>query len=449
MKNNTTDSRWESVKTVLKDSLSEQNYYTWIKPIQLNDIKSDKIVLSVSSDFQMEWIKNNYYPRIESACQTVFGKTISITIIVVEDQENETAAGVQTPLTKIDIEDDDAPKFYPKYTFNKFVVGRSNEFAFEAAKRVAIAPGQTYNPLLIYGGSGLGKTHLLQSVGHKIVEDNSLLKVMFRNCQEFIDDLVTAIKYKSADEFRRNYREIDVLLIDDIHFITRGDFAQEEFFNTFNNLHLKRKQIVITSDRLPNEIKGLADRLKSRFEWGGTVPIEAPDFETRKAILSNFIRDQNTKLIFPEDVVDYISENIKSNIRSLEGACLNTIIYAEIHNCKISIDLVREAIKDILVTGIDNVSTETIQKVVSDYYNVSMVDMKSKKKTKEISHARNIAIFLVRELTNFSLSEIGEEFGFRDHATISYSINLIKKKFRNDNKIKMEVERIRSILQKK
>ncbi|MDV9958632.1 chromosomal replication initiator protein DnaA, partial [Clostridioides difficile] len=337
------------------------------------------------------------------------------------------------------------PNLNPKYTFDTFVIGNSNRFAHAACVAVAESPAKAYNPLFLYGGVGLGKTHLMHAIGHHIVSQKKDSKVVYVSSEKFTNELINSIKDDKNEEFRNKYRNVDVLLIDDIQFIAGKERTQEEFFHTFNTLHEANKQIIISSDRPPKDIPTLEDRLRSRFEMGLITDIQAPDFETRIAILRK--KAQLERIDVPNEVMSYIAKNIKSNIRELEGALTRVVAYSSLSNRVISFDLATEALKDIITTSKnEEINVLRIKEKVSSVFNLKMEDFNSKKRTRSIAYPRQIAMYLTRELTDLSLPKIGEEFGGRDHTTVIHAHDKVSKDIEESEEIKTKIDKIISDL---
>ncbi len=328
----------------------------------------------------------------------------------------------------------------PKYTFEGFVVGPSNRFAHAATMAIAESPAKAYNPLFIYGGVGLGKTHLMQAACHYISEMNKKLNLCYISSERFTNELINAIQHRTTPKFREKYRNVDVLLIDDIHFIAGKEATQEEFFHTFNTLYDAHKQIVLSSDRSPKAIPGLEARLVSRFEWGLVTDVQPPDLETRIAILKK--KTERNAVALPEEVLYFIAERIKTNIRELEGAIIKVIAYASLENQKITLDLAKEVLKDVLFGEIKKISIDLIQKKVAGYFDIKTSDMKAKKRNKQIAYPRQVAMYLSRELTNATLPDIGERFGGRDHSTVIHACEKIHKELRKNQNVKNLINRL-------
>lgn len=434
---------WEKVLNIIRPEVSDVAYKTWFADANLVSLDENTLVISVSNDLICSML-NRYIYLIQNAAKSVLGSMHKIEIIV--DGQH---VGTQQSATSF-VEDMPKPLSHsyqdgifinPKYTFETFVVGNSNRFAHAAAVAVAEAPAQAYNPLFLYGDSGLGKTHLMHAIANYIKENNSKLKVVYISSEKFTNELISAISTRSTAQFRSKYRSADVLLIDDVQFLAGKEMVQEEFFHTFNDLHNANKQIVLTSDRLPREINTLEDRLKTRFEWGLTGDIQPPDYETRIAILQKKAEQDNVSI--PYDVYCYMAERIKSNIRELEGALNRITSYAKITGKPLSLSLAQEALKDFIVEeGTVRITPKSIKQIVSKYYNVSLDDMVSKKKTKNIAYARQVAMYLCRTLTDMSLPMIGNEFGGRDHTTVMHAVDKIEKDIKNDKNTENTIESI-------
>lgn len=430
---------WGKALTLLKGELTEISFNTWIKTINPLSLSSDIIYLSVPASFNKGILESRYQSLIMNAIKQITFKKYKINFVVPsEDGDIQGLSNQSVPQKK------DVVKsiLNPKYTFDTFVIGNSNRFAHAAALAVAEAPAQAYNPLFIYGGVGLGKTHLMHAIGHFVLSDNSLLKVLYVSSEKFTNELINAIKDDKNEEFRSKYRNIDILLIDDIQFIAGKERTQEEFFHTFNALYELNKQIIISSDKPPKDIKTLEERLKSRFEWGLIADMQAPDLETRIAILRK--KAQLESLDVPNDVMVFIADKIASNIRELEGALNRVIAFASLTKNEITIDLANKALKDILSANKAKViNCESIQAVVARYFNVKQEDFKSRKRTRDIAFPRQIAMFLCRELTDMSLPKIGANFGGRDHTTVIHAYDKIKEGIETSSETRRAVNEIK------
>jgi chromosomal replication initiator protein len=328
----------------------------------------------------------------------------------------------------------------PKYTFDSFVVGPSNRFAHAASLAICDSPAKAYNPLFIYGGVGLGKTHLMHAIGQRVIQKFPKYKILYISSEDFTNQLITAIQNRTTLKFREKYRSVDILLIDDIHFIAGKESTQEEFFHTFNSLYDAHKQIIVSSDRPPKEIQALEERLVSRFEWGLVTDIQPPDFETRIAILKK--KSEKETIALPDDVFYFLAEKIRTNIRELEGALIRVVAYAKLIGREISVDLVKEILKDMISEGEKKITIDLIQRKVSEYFDIKLSDMKVKRRSKAIAYPRQLAMYLTRHLTDYSLPEIGEQFGGRDHTTVLHAYERIEKDLKTKRGFKEVVDRL-------
>lgn len=427
---------WEKTLVVLKTELTEVSYNTWVQTIEARGVKGDKFYLEVPNPFNKEILENRYVGLIENAVKQICGIDFKIEFVLPGKSpmiNDVTEAG------NIDL--NDLPRLNPKYVFEEFVIGNSNRFAHPASLAVAESPAKAYNPLFIYGGVGLGKTHLMHAIGHYILNHNPASKVMYVSSETFTNELINSIKDDKNEAFRNKFRTVDVLLVDDIQFIAGKERTQEEFFHTFNALHEANKQIILSSDRPPKEIPTLEDRLRSRFEWGLITDIQPPDFETRIAILR---KKAETEFIdVSNDVLSFIAKNIKSNIRELEGALTRIVAYSSLTNKSVSIELATEALKDIVKPSRPKqINVEMIKDVVSQYYNMRVEDFDSKRRTRSISYPRQIAMYLCRELTDLSLPRIGEEFGGRDHTTVIHAYDKITNDILEDDDLQARIQKM-------
>ena len=411
---------WDQCLNELKTDLSESQFNTWIRPlIYSRDEHSDTITLFAPNKFVVDWVEKNYLTKIKTIAQEAGGQTTSISILVGDDQppiENNANPSEQT--TKVT-----GATLNKLYTFENFVGGKSNQIARAAALQIAENPGQSYNPFFIYGGVGLGKTHLMQSVGNEIITQKKNKRIAYVHSERFVGEMVSAIQHNNLNSFKNDYRSLDVLLIDDIQFLAGKEKSQEEFFHTFNVLIESGSQIIITSDKFPKEIKGLEERLRSRFGWGLTVSIDPPEMETSVAILLVKARLEGFSL--PEEVAFFICENIRSNVRELEGALRKIIATSRFTGVDPSIEMARECLKDLLSLQSRTLTTSSIQKVVAEYYNIRVSDLHSKKRSRSITRPRQLAMAVTKELTNYSLPEIGDSFGGRDHTTVIHACKKI------------------------
>lgn len=426
---------WEKTLNIIKSEMSEVSFNTWIKSCEPLSISSDSIRLGVPNEFTKDILEQRYKDLVTNAIKLISSKKYNIEFLIESDTSElpseDTTLRHNKKNSAVVVNDLMLATLNPKYTFDSFVIGNSNRFAHAASLAVAESPAKAYNPLFIYGGVGLGKTHLMHAIGHYILQNNSKSKVVYVSSEKFTNELINAIKDDKNEEFRNKYRNIDVLLIDDIQFIAGKERTQEEFFHTFNALHEASKQIILSSDRPPKEIPTLEDRLRSRFEWGLIADIQAPDFETRMAILKKKADVENLNVA--NEVMVYIATKIKSNIRELEGALIRIVAYSSLTGRDITVDLATEALKDIISNKQSkNITIETIQDVVSSYYNLRVEDLKSQRRTRNIAYPRQIAMYLSRKLTDLSLPKIGEEFGGRDHTTVIHAYEKISGSLKND-----------------
>lgn len=437
--NNPISGLWPRVLDLLKNELTEISYNTWIKTIEPISASSNSIELGVPTDFNKGILESRYITLISNAVRQITSRDYNIVISVptqdTSDKRAETneTANNEDPYTSI---------LNPKYTFDTFVIGNGNRLAHAASVAVAEAPAKAYNPLFLYGGVGLGKTHLMHAIGHYILSQNPSSKVLYVSSEKFTNELINAIKDDRNEEFRSKYRYIDVLLIDDIQFIGGKERTQEEFFHTFNALYEADKQIIISSDRPPREIPTLEDRLRSRFEWGLTADIQSPDLETRIAILKKKAQMEN--LFIPDDVLVFIADKVISNIRELEGALNRVIAYSSLTETEISVDLCAEALKELLsVSNAKIIDATHIIESVSRYFDLRPEEFISQKRNRNISYPRQIAMYLCRDIMGISLPKIGEEFGGRDHTTVIHAIQKIEEDIQSNTETRRTVEELK------
>lgn len=430
---------WLSSLDIIKTELTEVSFNTWLKTIEPMSINDNRIMLGAPNEFTKSILEARYLTLIQNAVNQVSNKKYDISFLIPGEEVNSASKEItekvkdNTMVLKSQLN--------PKYIFDTFVIGNSNRFAHAASLAVAEAPAMAYNPLFIYGGVGLGKTHLMHAIGHYILSQNPKANVEYVSSEKFTNELINSIRDDRNVEFRNKYRNVDVLLIDDIQFIAGKERTQEEFFHTFNALHDANKQIIISSDRTPKEIPTLEDRLRSRFEWGLIADIQAPDLETRIAILRKKAQMENIDV--DNDVMVYIATKIKSNIRELEGALIRIVAYSSLTNRDVTIDLAEEALKDILSsTRPQEVNVDYIKEVVSKNLGIKMEDFNSKKRTRTISYPRQIAMYLCRELTELSLPKIGEEFGGRDHTTVIHAYEKIALEVESDLYLRKKIDKL-------
>ena len=437
---------WEKTLNIIKGELSEVSFNTWIKSCEPISMSSDTIRISVPNAFTQEILEKRYKDLVANSIRAICSKLYNIEFLIAseiqntEEEKSEKQSNKKIKENnKVIVSDEMNTNLNPKYTFDSFVIGNSNRFAHAASLAVAESPAKAYNPLFIYGGVGLGKTHLMHAIGHYVLQNNPSAKVVYVSSEKFTNELINAIKDDKNEEFRTKYRNVDVLLIDDIQFIAGKERTQEEFFHTFNALHDANKQIILSSDRPPKEIPTLEDRLRSRFEWGLIADIQVPDFETRMAILKK--KADVEKLNVANEVMVYIATKIKSNIRELEGALIRIVAYSSLTNREITVDLASEALKDIISKKQGkHITIEIIQDVVANYFNLRVEDLKSQRRTRNVSYPRQIAMYLSRKLTDMSLPKIGEEFGGRDHTTVIHAYEKISDNLNRDESLQHTID---------
>ena len=427
---------WQACVEQLAQDLPEPQFNTWIKPL-VAQVAEDfsKVTLLVANRFKLDWIRAQYAGRIAALLEALYGQSITMELAIAQRESSArtyirpTASAPASPTEAPAQGSEDAPagafrtRLNPALTFETLVEGTANRMARSAAMHVAGMPGHLYNPLFIYGGVGLGKTHLMHAVGNRLLADRPDAKVLYIHAEQFVSDVVKAYQRRAFDEFKERYHSLDLLLIDDVQFFANKDRTQEEFFNAFEALLAKKSHIVMTSDTYPKGLANIHERLVSRFDSGLTVAIEPPELEMRVAILINKARAESTEM--PEEVAFFVAKNVRSNVRELEGALRKILAYSRFNQKEISIQLAREALRDLLSIQNRQISVENIQKTVADYYKIKVADMYSKKRPASIARPRQIAMYLAKELTQKSLPEIGELFGGRDHTTVLHAVRKI------------------------
>ena len=436
---------WEDIKNKTKDEydITDPAYRTFIMPLVIDAVNDNNINIMIPYE-QNEGIGIDYYNKryktpFEVVIEEITGKRYNIVFINHKSTNVQNVEPVSSYYNVSNLND--------KYTFETFVVGKNNEIAHSAALAVAEHPGKDFNPLFLYGNSGVGKTHLMHAIGHYILKIDPSKKVIYSTAEAFTNEVIKNIRENSMYKLKEKYRSIDCLLLDDVQFLVNKENTQEEFFNTFNELHQENKAIVLSSDKQPAEIKDLSERLKTRFQQGLTTAISPPDYETRVAILQRYSETNNIYL--SNDIIDYLASNIKNNIRELEGA-FNKIRALKLNNKEINIDIVRDSVSEyITVNESKRITMTDIIEVVCDYYNVTIDDINSKKRSQDIVHPRQVATYLCRDLTDNSQEQVGKAVGNRDHATVINSINKIDKEIKADSPTRREVEEIKSILEKR
>lgn len=426
-------------KELLKDETTKISYETWIKNLEIESADNGNVVLSTSTTFKRDAIESRYHDLLVNTFNFITNKECSVSIIAKEEMTNQGSTSETTQNIGYSNE-----TLNPKYTFDTFVVGNNNRFAHAAALAVAEAPATSYNPLFIYGGVGLGKTHLMHAIGNEILRNNKNSNILYVTSEKFTNQLINAIKDNKNEQFRSKYRNIDVLLIDDIQFIAGKERVQEEFFHTFNTLHESGKQVIISSDRPPKDINLLEDRLKSRFEWGLIADISNADYETRLAILRK--KAQIDNIIIDDEILSNIATRIDTNIRELEGALNKLIARASLINSPITMEMAEWAINEIVSSKDKVISSEYIQETVAKYFNIDPKDLVSIKRSNDIAFPRQIAMYLCRNVPQLSLPQIGRDFGNRDHTTVMHACTKIEKEMKENPNTKLIVDSVKNIL---
>ncbi|MCF7908191.1 MAG: chromosomal replication initiator protein DnaA [Candidatus Omnitrophica bacterium] len=432
------DTVWKTCKEHLKNTLGDTSFNTWIAPLGVKKITHQSLILEAPDAFFKNWLETNYLNQIQQALKDTGQENLEVIFEVNPNLlQNKTTKIFKTIQKNFREEPQDSLRLNPRFTFDSFIIGSSNRMAHAASLAVANAPGKSYNPLFIYGGVGLGKTHTMQAIAQHILLSKQGKKVKYTSSEKFTNELIFSIRSRATEKFRHKYREIDVLLIDDIQFLAGKEAAQEEFFHTFNVLYDYHKQIIVSSDKPPKEIPRLEERLVSRFNWGLVVDIQPPDFETRVAILEKKLEKDPIKI--DPDVIHFIAQNITSNIRELEGALVRIIAYSLIENKPINLELAKEILKDMVKEIYKQITPKTIILAVSEYFDASPEDLKRGKRNKTIVRPRQIAMYLIRELTELSLPEIGSVFGSKHHTTVLYACRKVKEDIKKDKKLKLTI----------
>lgn len=433
---------WDHCLSRLQSELPEQQFNTWIRPLHAVE-DSETLRLLAPNRFVQEWVEENFMSRIR---EIVLLKNTDLTVSLeigslkattpaanpVQTQTNNRPAPPQPESIRSNLD--------ANFTFDTFVQGKSNELAKAASLQVADSPGGTYNPLFIYGGTGLGKTHLMHAVGNSLLQKNPNAKIVYLHSERFVSDMVKALQHNTIDNFKRFYRNVDALLIDDIQFFAGKERSQEEFFHTFNSLLESQQQVILTCDRYPKEVEGLEDRLKSRFGWGLTVAVDPPELETRAAILKS--KAEQAQIDIPDEVAFFVAKRIQSNVRELEGVLRRLIAHAQFTARPVTMDLTQEALRDLLAMQERMVSIENIQKTVAEYYKIRVSDLHSKSRSRSITRPRQLAMAMAKELTNHSLPEIGDSFGGRDHTTVLHACRKIEELKESDNRIREDYQNL-------
>jgi chromosomal replication initiator protein len=455
------DDIWSRLLERARHDLPEQTFRTWLEPTSALQIEGSTLVVGVPDQFAADWNQTKHSQLLEGYAPIALGHPIKVTFRVNEEQKSRPQMDFFVAPTPEEIKPSTkqngaiSSPLNERYTFDQFVIGKSNELAAAAAHAIAQAPGKIYNPFFIYGETGLGKTHLMQAVGHALLERDPNTRITFVGTEQFTNDLVTSIQNRTMQEFRRRYRETDLLLVDDVHFLKGKEATQEEFFHTFNTLYEAGRQIILTSDRPPSEIAGLESRLVSRFQWGMVADIELPDFEHRIAILQQKAKQDDLATTIPDDVIRFIAEHIRSSVRELEGSIIKLLAYASLRHKPISVEVAREALRDKLRpsdgTAVDisspGLTTLSIQQAVAKEWNVTVDGLRSKTRTKTLTVPRQIAMYLVRELLGLQLVEIGTAFGGRDHSTVIHSLEKVTEMLASEPETQERVNKLKSMLE--
>jgi chromosomal replication initiator protein len=451
------DQIWSQVQEELRFQLAKRTYDMWLKNTSVVSADGATFRIGVPSKLAKDWLEDRFSGLIQETLQAVTGSEVDIDFVIApsghrpahamfDGDEDGSSNGHENGADPVaDVRTVPPSELNARFRFSSFVVGHNSQFAHAAAKAVAEAPGDSYNPLFLYGGVGLGKTHLMHAIGHEVHDRFPRKRVVYLTSEQFTNEVISSIATARMGEFRHKYRTVDVLLIDDVQFLAGKDRTKEEFFHTFNALHEINKQIVISSDRPPKEIPTLEDRLRSRFEWGLIADIQPPDFETRLAILHSKLGDGGS--LIPEDVLSFIAHKVQRNIRELEGALTRIQAFAAVHQRQVDEEEAARLLSDIIPAGTRRpINVERIQALVADYYNVTLDDMKGKRRDKHIVFPRQVAMYLVREETPSSLPAIGKAFGGRDHTTALHSIEKIANELKEDERLRYEVQSIREKL---
>ena len=438
---------WQKAQKEIEAGVGKNSYETWFAAIGVNEKNPDTLIIEAPDDFFKSWIVEHYQSLLEEILARIAGHSVSLEFSVNPHiLKNAPQANTATVENEIVAPSSPRTNLNSRFTFDNFIIGPANRFACAASLAVAESPSKAYNPLLIYGQVGLGKTHLIQAITHKLSQLHPKLKFCYMSSERFTNELIDAIRHRSTSQFRSKYREIDVLLIDDIQFIAGKESTQEEFFHTFNNLHNNRKQIIITSDRPPKDIANLEERLSSRFAWGLITDIHPPDFETRVAILKKKVEHEPVHV--PDAVIHFIAEQIHTNIRELEGALIRVVAYSLLDEGPITLEMAKTILKDMVKETSRMISINTIQKTVCEFFNVSLSELRSNKRHKNIVLPRQVAMYLSRRLTNKSFPEIGNAFGGKDHTTALYSFKKIEKEIdsANGEELKKTIRELTTVL---
>jgi len=441
-----TSKAWEKILAQLRGEVSEQVFETWLRPLRYVTREGPVLFVATPHKFFKQWIEDNHLARIEEIARKELAEEVTVEIMVGSEEEEPPSPGSVS--SRLMLPEESATRartvfglLNNRYTFDRFVIGTGNQFAHAASVAVANDPGNSYNPLFIYGGVGLGKTHLLHAIGNAALEKSPRLMVCYIPAEKFTNDLIASLRSGKMSDFKERYRNVDLLLMDDVQFIAGKRSTQEEFFHTFNELYSTRRQVVVTSDKFPKEIPDLEERIQSRFEWGLVADIQAPDIETRVAILNRKAELENITL--PEDVALFLATAVKNNIRELEGCLIRIGAHASLTRKEINLDLAKAILAPILGNAGREISPDMIQKAVADHFGVKLSELRSDRKHKVIAMPRQVAMYLMREMTRCSFPDIGQRFGGRDHTTVMYAVKKIEKNLADDVSLRNTVDTLR------
>jgi chromosomal replication initiator protein len=442
---------WQAAQEELRFQLSKPSYETWLKNASLVGREKNAFKIGVPTKLAKDWLEDRYSAMIKETLSAIVSGDVSVAFEVIPGQAEAAAGRTAVAVAEEPRPAEEEPVLHeasqlnPKFQFQHFVVGNNSRFAHAACRAVAETPAKAYNPLFLYGGVGLGKTHLMHAIGHAVLEKHARRRVAYVTSEKFMNEMISSIQEGRMNDFRTRYRTVDVLLVDDIQFLAGKDRTQEEFFHTFNSLHELNKQIVISSDRPPKEIPTLEDRLRSRFQWGLIADIQAADFETRVAILKSKVGPY-ARLV-PEDVLSFIAHKIQKNIRELEGALIRVIAHASLNRSAVNVEMAAKLLQDVIPsTETRTLSIDTISRTVASFYHISLEEMKGKRRDKHIVFPRQVAMFLIREETASSLPAIGQAFGGRDHTTVLHSYEKISTDSKEDQRLQADLRKLREIL---
>jgi len=430
---------WDKILQHTERRVNPHSFATWFRPTRQERSEDDRLVVRVPTRLFSKRLKETYGELLKAVLVEVGKPQLQLEYVCAEPELPAAASAAAVAQSKLDFESA-GNQLNPRYTFDTFIVGASNQFAHAAAVAVAEQPSKSYNPLFLYGGVGLGKTHLMQAIGHALKRRNPALRLTYISAEKFTNEVIAAIRFERQAQFRERFRNMDVLMVDDIQFIARAERTQEEFFHTFNALYDQQKQIVISSDCPPKEISSIEERLRSRFEWGLIADIQMPDLETKIAILQK--KADNERVQLPDDVAEYIARSIKSNIRELEGALIRLIAFASLTGAEVNLATAQQVLKNIIETAEKKVTIEQIQKRVGEHYGLRAQDLKVRSNSKVIAFPRQVAMFLVKQLTSASLPEIGRQFGGKHHTTVLHSINKIETLRQVDKDLNKTINRL-------